>query len=133
MKTIRLWKIVAVGLVLSLLATEAKADDKAKLERKAKAALALAATKADKPGFVNLAPVPRVIPEPMPPAKCACGAGCKCPEGACPLNCPAETKAAKPEAKPPAGKTLVHVGWQWQQVCDGGACRFVQVPVYEYR
>ncbi len=79
MKTFRLWKIVAVGLVLSLLATSVRADEpqkttakpaeKTRLELKARAALALAATRQESPGFVNLAPVPRMIPEPMPAAK----------------------------------------------------------------
>lgn len=142
MKTFRLWRIVIVGLVVSLLAATGKAqegkqdggagaaskqksDDQAKREIKAKAALALAsaAAKAEPRGFVNLAPVPRSIPEPMPKAKCPCGESCKCPEGKCPAQCPAT-----------APKTPVFVGYRPQCYTDDfGRQRCTWQPVYEYR
>lgn len=115
MKTFRLWRLVAVGVVLSLFAAEVRADDKklcdekCQRERAAKAALALAAAKADRPGFVNLAPVPRAIPEPMPKAKCACGEACKCPDGKCPAGC------AKPEPK----KAEPAADLEWNPYWDG--------------
>lgn len=144
MKTLRLWKIVTVGVVLALFAAEVRADEKQdrgagaatkqQLEQKARAALALAAAKEkDKAprGFVNLAPVPRVIPEPMPAAKCGCGESCKCAPGQCPAECAAKKAEATTSAKP---KVYTHVGWKWEQQCDGkGHCYFVQVPVYDWR
>jgi hypothetical protein len=132
-KTFRLWKLVAVGLVLSLVAgtgeAQEKKDDAKTLALRAKAALALAGAKSpERPGFVNLAPVPREIPRPMPKAKCDCGEACKCPEGKCPAACPASREA--PKVREPA---KVQVGWRREQFCDGRQCWYAWVPVYEYR
>lgn len=63
MKSLRLWKVVAVGLVLSLLATTVRAEDKAALERKVRAALALAGAKQPDATAV---PAPREIGEQLP-------------------------------------------------------------------
>lgn len=100
--------LMSVVAVLAL-ASFATADEK-KMERKAKAALALAASK---PGFVNLAPVPRPIPKDMPANKaCVCGDDCKCKKDDCPAKCPVEPvvapKKADPTKTPP-------VGYQWQK------------------
>ncbi len=132
MKTFQVWKIVVVGVVLSILATEVRADDKAKMEQKAKAALALSATAAQ-PGFVNLAPVPRSIPEPMPAAKCPCGSDCKCEPGKCPAGCPATAKKVAP-AVVPAMPTWTIVGYNQRCYMTADGKRYcVQEPVYELR
>jgi hypothetical protein len=100
--------LMALTAVLTL-AGFAQADEK-KMERKAKAALALAATKP--PGFVNLAPLPREVPKDMPGKACICCDDCKCKKGDCPNKCPVEPvvvpKKADPMKVPP-------LGYQWQK------------------
>lgn len=116
MKTFRLWHLVAVGVVLSLLTTQVRGEDKKQMERKAKAALALAAAKGP-PGFVNLAPLPREVPKDMPKKACVCGDDCKCKKGDCPAKCPVEPVVApKKDAKPKADPAQpAPVGYQWQK------------------
>lgn len=73
----RIWKLVLVGIVLSLLATEARADDKkAGRDRAAKAALALAAA--------GKAPAITTAPQPRPAVRCY------------PTGCQAAKDAGKP-------------------------------------
>lgn len=127
---------IAMGVAMSFAASQVRGDevsDKKKHEFKAKAALALAAT-APK-GFVNVAPVPRVIPDKMPakkPCDC-CKGGEKCPCGSdCGCSFPGECLTPK-KVEVKAQPKLEIVGYQLQQVCENGRCRYVQVPVYGYR
>lgn len=111
MLTLRIWKLVVVGVVLSVFAAESRADDKADRERKAKAALALAGAKG-----------PAIVAQPIPTkaaeaavkaaveatvkaaiAICrACGVSCECGGGNCPANCPT------PKAQPATQLWLVN-------------------------
>lgn len=115
-------------ILVATLAAQGSEESKKQLELKAKAALELK-IKAKKSKFVNVAPVPREIPEPMPGKKCdtcKCEEKCKCES--------AECDAKKPIEKTPETKReMVIVGYRVEQQCIGGVCQFVQVPVYGYR
>lgn len=95
MKTLHVWKIVIVGIVASLLASEVRADDKQEQKQKAvlKARAALALAAAAQPKKPAVAPAPKEVPISVPKKKdCACGdkCGCKdCTPDKCPVVIPA--------------------------------------------
>lgn len=134
-----IYRLVVVGTVLAWLAASVSAadiasvakaakntDDKAKLQRKARAALALAAT--------TPVSVKASFAAPMPRAKdrCECGEACKCEPGKCPLDCakPAtvDAKAVPKAAAVPVSQpvyTLIGYDRNGQPVyslCANGTC-----------
>lgn len=126
-------RMLLVLLAVACVSGVALGQKKTALELQAAAALQFKA-KAKKPGFVNLAPVPREVPKDMPtPCECCkagdvcdCGAACKC-------KTPGECKPAAKKAEVKAEAKLVVVGYQTQRVCVDGVCQTVQIPVYGYR
>lgn len=124
MSSLKVWRLVAVGVVLAILPsvllaeepkaqppkTEKKSTDREVLDRRAKAALALAAGVAGVTSPV-LAPAPRAkeskTDAPKKDAKvepargvgaagCACGLACDCAEGKCPAGCPTAAAGSPP-------------------------------------
>ena len=129
MVKLHIWRLVIVGLVAAVLATEAaaaeptpppKSDCPQECQRRAKAAFAFAKLKAEAKTPATAAPIPKPVAPKVGSRLCPCGDSCECAAGTCPA-CP----AAKPAAIPAAARKVVG----YYQVCDGRRCYWV--PVYE--
>jgi hypothetical protein len=118
MVKIRVWKMVAVGLVLAWLCEAAgaaeptppaKSECKVEVEARAKAAFAFAKLKEE--AKAKTAPAAAPMPKSKEPkagaALCPCGDKCQCPAGTCP-SCPSVgTAGPVGRLDSPAGASIV--------------------------
>jgi hypothetical protein len=141
MVAIRIWKLVAVGVVLAwfgqdLAASDAGSQgcDKEECQRRAKAAFAfarLAETRRPHPGPASepaAAPMPR-LKSPRPGGSCPCGEDCGCAVGACPMKCPAPAPVtaspvtpAPPTLLPVLAPPVYQFATPAYGPCVGGSC-----------